>query len=152
MAAISISGSWESWHPEVLYVMVREANHRAAEHVVKEAQRNISTGGHTDTGRLGRSFVIEESRFGLLGTQFTVSNTAPYAGYVDQGTYGPIYPRSASVLRFKAGKSNARNRGARGRFVATPSEYLYRPYVNGQPATHFFTNAVNGLSLRDFIL
>lgn len=147
--AISISATWEAWNPEALYIMVRLANKRAAEHVVKEARRNLSAGGHNDTGKLGNSFVIHESRFGALGAEAEVSNEAPYARWVDEGVNHQIYPTQGNVLKFRPGKRKPK--GALGRFVPVTAEYLYRPSVRGQAATYFFTNAVNSLSVFDFI-
>lgn len=155
MAGISISGTFTSWTPEVLYLMVSEANRKGAEHVISQAQQNLQRGGHNDTGNLSRSFNLEFGRFGLYGATVDVVNTASYASFVNDGVAGNIYPTSAAVLRFKPGKKGGYlgkrgvyNAKSTGRFS---SDYLYRPYVKGQAATHFFTDAVNSLSVYDFI-
>lgn len=145
MAGISTRAEWASWTPEVLYIMVRVASHHAAENLIKHAQDNLASGGHNDTGTLKNSFHIEESRYGLLGVQFDVVNTAPYASFVDQGVDHDIYPHG-NVLRFRPGKRRPR---AGGRFVS-PAGYIFATKVRGQEATNFFTDAVNGLGLHDF--
>lgn len=148
MAGISTSAKWTQWNPEALYLLVSAANERAAQHLVDKAQDNLARGGHNDTGRLSRSFEINFSRYGGLGAEAEVTNTAPYAGVVDQGYDGLIYPTSANVLRFRPGKRKPRGSG--GRFVS-PAGFIYSPYVQGQAATHFFTNAVNSMSASDFL-
>jgi hypothetical protein len=146
---ISITANFESWNPEVLYIMVSVANRRAAEHVVKTAKQNLSSGGHNDTSNLTNSFRITESRFGLLGAEAEITNDAPYARWVDEGTADRIYPLYSPVLVFKPGKRKPR--AASGRFVSNTSSTVFAKYVKGQQATHFFTNAVESLSIYNFL-
>lgn len=155
MAGISTSASWSEWNPLVVAAMVREAVTKGAEHTVKQAQQNLAAGGHDDTGTLSNSIHAEVTSYGFLGSQAYISADAPYASFVDQGVEGYIYPKTASVLKFKPGRKGS-YLGKRGQYNSKPtgrfsSDYLYRPRVKGQAATHFFTNAVNGLSLTDFI-
>lgn len=149
-----MDANWTSWNPLVLRALTVEATNHAAHKVVEYAQQNLDKGGHNDSGLLRGSFVIDHS-ISILGPEAMVTNSAPYAGFVDQGTPERIYPRNAQVLKFKPGKRGG-HLGKRGVYNARPtgqfsSAYLYRTSVAGQKATNFFTDARNRLSLLDFL-
>jgi hypothetical protein len=143
------------WNQFVLDNLAAKALLASGEVLKGLIKRELASGGHSDTGVLADSFEIHP---GLtpFGPEITVSSSVNYAQWVNYGTAARIYPQSAPVLRFKPGKKGS-HLGKRGQYNARStgrfsSGYLYRPYVSGQPATHFFNKAVDQLRIADFVI
>lgn len=143
------------WNQFVLNELAAKALFAGGEGLKQLIKHELVSSGHNDTGKLADSFEIHP---GLtpLGPEVVISSSLNYAQWVNDGTTGPIYPTTASVLRFKPGKRGS-YLGKRGQYNARPtgrfsSGYLYRPYVSGQPATHFFEKAVDQLRITSFVI
>jgi len=143
------------WNQFVLDELAAKALAAGGETLKGLIKHELAAGGHTDTGTLADSFEIHP---GLtpLGPDITISSSVAYANWVNYGVPGLIYPKNGNVLRFKPGKRSS-HLGKRGVYNARPtgrfsSDYLYRPYVRGQEATHFFEKAVDQLRITAFAL
>lgn len=143
------------WNQRVLDELAAKGMLAGGEALKLLIAHELDSGGHTDTGKLKNSFNVS-LEYGSLGPEVTVSTNSSYASFVNDGTSDTIYPTSARVLRFKPGKKGS-YLGKRGQYNAKStgrfsSDYLYRPSVSGQKATHFFDKAVDQLRITDFII
>jgi len=99
------------------------------------AKMNLTAAGRIDTGTLRNSV---ESVVTTDGSTITgrIGTDVEYATFIHEGTQGPIVPTRARVLRFKPKGS---------------AEVLFRPEVAGITATPFLRDALDSLSLADFL-
>jgi HK97 gp10 family phage protein len=86
-------------------------------------------------GVLRASITVGPVEEGAGGLTVRVGATASYALYVHEGTglwgRGLIRPRSASVLRWPAGKGYSGSHG-----------YVFSKFSKGSPPNHFLTDAI----------
>lgn len=87
-------------------------------------------------GPLRASITVGELQEEASGLSLRVGATASYALYVHEGTglwgRGLIRPRSASVLRWPAGKGYSGSHG-----------YVFSKYSKGSPPNHFLTDSIS---------
>jgi hypothetical protein len=111
---------------------------KAAGRTRDRAKVNLTRVGRVDTGRLRNSIAYEIQVRGSTITA-TVGSDVEYAKYIEFGTAnngtGYIYPRRATVLRFKP-------RGGSG--------FVYAKRVRGIKGTPFVQDAINALTAEDF--
>lgn len=117
---------------------VYAATQRAGGVTRDRAKVDLTVNNLVDKGLLRQS--IESETFVRDGQIVSrVGTSVPYAGYVHEGTQGPIVPRRARVLRFKP-------KGA--------SAYVFADSVSGTRETGryspFLTNALRKLTVSDF--
>lgn len=116
---------------------VPQAVWRAAGKVRDRAKRNIT---RVNTGALRNSITAQRLRGGKAGVWYEVGSNLPYAIFQHEGTPqsnpgGLIYPRRATVLRFKPKGSNT---------------YVFAKKVHGIQGTPYLTDALRSLSISDF--
>lgn len=114
---------------------VPQAVWRAAGKVRDRAKRNISNAGRVNTGAMRNSIVARRMRGGKSGVWYEVGSNLPYAIFQHEGTQGPIFPRRATVLRFKPKGGSA---------------YVFAKQVRGVTGEPFLTDALKTLTNADF--
>lgn len=114
---------------------VDTAVQRAAGRARDYARQNITQAGRVDTGRLRNSIRYERRARAGRVSNYLVGSDLDYAIYQEEGTRGPIVPRRAKVLRFRA-------KGGGG--------FVFAQQVRGVQPAHFMRNALRKLSVRDF--
>jgi hypothetical protein len=111
---------------------------KAAGRTRDRAKVNLTRVGRVDTGRLRNSIAYEIQVNGSR-ISATVGTDVAYGKYIHDGTAnngtGFIYPRRATVLRFKP-------RGGSG--------FVYAKKVRGIKGTPFIQDAINDLTAADF--
>ena len=112
---------------------VPQAVWRAAGKVRDRAKMNVSRAGLVDTGALRNSIVGRRVHMGR-GVWYPVGSPLDYAYFPHEGTRSPILPRRAKVLRFQSG-----------------GQYVFARRVSGVKATPFLTDALQTLSVSDFL-
>ncbi len=113
------------------------AMRRAGRKVVDQAKRNLTSGGHVDTGRLRNSGTWRLENVGKPSITALVIFETRYATWVEKGNGPPgsfIYPRRATLLRFKPKGSQA---------------FVYARRVRASKPTEFLTKALDALKPGD---
>lgn len=114
---------------------VPQAVWRAAGKVRDRAKKNITNAGRVNTGALRNSVTAQRVRGGRAGVWYEVGSNLAYAIYQHEGTQGPIYPKRATVLRFKPKGSNT---------------YVFAKKVQGVTGVPYLTDALRSLTISDF--
>lgn len=115
---------------------VPEAVWRAAGRTRDRAKVNLTTAGRIGTGALRNSIVARRLRGGSRpGVWQEIGSGLKYAIWQHDGTDGPIYPRRATLLRFKPSGS---------------STFVFAKQVRGVTGTPYLTDALRSLSVSDF--
>lgn len=107
---------------------------KAAGKVRDSAKDILTASGRVDTGTLRRGVTAETSRIRGQTVTARVVSEQPYAGFIHEGTTGPILPRRARVLRFTP----------RGGPV------VYARQVRGIKGVPYLTDALERLRTSDF--
>ena len=99
------------------------------------AKQIIRDEGRVDTGALLQSVRAEEVSSNKDGSTWRIGSDLEYAGYQHDGVQGPIYPKRASVLRFKPKGS---------------STFVFAKSVSGFEGIFFATRALEQVRPEDF--
>lgn len=113
--------------------LVGRAAAKGAGKLRDDAKRIITQEGRVDTGAMRQgihSFALSASP---VHSSHRVSGSMPYDIYQHEGVKGPIRPRRAKALRFKAG-----------------GVYIFRMSTKGFSGIHFLTRAAARLKVSDF--
>jgi hypothetical protein len=101
--------------------------HRKGDTIQRYAQQNAPR----RSGRLARSVTLGDHRWRGHRSSIEVEASAPYAKYVHNGTYGPIYPKDSLFLSVPVFPS----------ITGVKTKRTLRPYVAGQHAQPFLREA-----------
>lgn len=121
---------------DLLFDVTEMSARRAAGICRDRVRANFDAKGRRRTGALSRSIRARlEKRDSASRVRYSVGSSLTYAQYQEFGI-GPVEPVKAKVLRFKPKGS---------------ATFIFRPRTRGFEGAHAFRDALNSITVKDFL-